>query len=345
MAKQSPPPSRVPALPECRVSAADDLLDCLVIGAGPAGLTAATYLLRFHRRIAVVDAGHSRARWIPTSHNCPGFPFGVAGPALLHKLREQAEGYGAVITDGRIVGLARADERADGFVATAADGQCWRARLVLLATGIVDRMPPVAGGEDALEAAIAAGALRLCAVCDGYEASDERIAVYGPVDEAIKHAAFLRTFSRDVTVLRSQPGEPGAQCAQVAADARLPLLPVPRTLEHDGRGCRAQFDDGREERFDTVYPVLGGEAQSQLALALGAQVDANRELVTDADGQTSVDGLYAIGDIVSALNQISVAVGHAAIAATTIHNRLPRNYREDPAGQAETAAALPTPAA
>ncbi|MHB8912768.1 MAG: NAD(P)/FAD-dependent oxidoreductase [Lysobacter sp.] len=317
----------------------DDTLDCLVIGAGPAGLTAATYLVRFHRRIAVVDAGHSRARWIPTSHNCPGFPFGVAGPALLRKLREQAEGYGATITGGRIVGLARAAEPSAGFVATAADGRRWHARHVLLATGIVDRMPPLADLEDA----IAAGAVRLCAVCDGYEASDERIAVYGPVDEAIRHAAFLRTFSRDVTVLRSEPGEPAAQCAQLAADARLPVLPVPRALAHDDRGCRAQFDDGREERFDTVYPVLGGEAQSQLAVGLGADVDDNRELVTDASGQTSVDGLYAIGDIVSALNQISVAVGHAAIAATTIHNRLPRNYREDEASQAESAAALPTP--
>ena len=67
-------------------------LDCLIIGAGPAGLTAATYLARFHRRSLVVDAGSSRARWIPTSHNCPGFPFGVAGPKLLEKLRAQAEG-------------------------------------------------------------------------------------------------------------------------------------------------------------------------------------------------------------------------------------------------------------
>ena len=76
---------------------ADRLLDCLVVGAGPAGLTAATYLARFHRDFIVVDAGKSRARWIPTSHNCPGFPFGVAGPELLAKLRTQATEYGSVI--------------------------------------------------------------------------------------------------------------------------------------------------------------------------------------------------------------------------------------------------------
>ena len=173
-----------------------DRLDCLVIGAGPAGLTAATYFARFHRDVVVFDAGHSRARWIPTSHNCPGFPFGVAGPALLGKLREQATTYGARIVADTIVSLQR---DGDDFVASAASGAHWRASHVLLATGIVDRMPPIAGIEDA----IAAGVVRLCAVCDGYEASDERIAVYGPVDQAISHAVFLRTFSRNVTAIAS----------------------------------------------------------------------------------------------------------------------------------------------
>src|SRR6187401_2918205 len=84
-----------------------ELLDCLVVGAGPGGLVAATYLTRFHRRIIVVDAGSSRARRIPQSHNCPGFPFGVSGDDLLAKLSTQAEGYGAQIVAGRIIELPR----------------------------------------------------------------------------------------------------------------------------------------------------------------------------------------------------------------------------------------------
>ena len=314
-----------------------DALDCLIVGAGPAGLTAATYLTRFHRCIAVVDAGTSRARWIPTSHNCPGFPLGVAGSQLLQKMREQAEGYGAQIHNGRIAQLQRDGER---FVASDSDGAQWQASCVLLATGIVDRMPPV----DALDEAIAAGAIRLCAVCDGYEASDESIAVYGPVDEAIRHALFLRTFSRKVAALRSEPGHPSDECATLARQARIAVLPMPRALRFDPQGgCMADFDDGDAHPFDTVYPVLGGDAQSQLATALGARVDDDGELIVDAHLQTTVDGLYAIGDVVNALNQISVAVGHAAIAATAIHNRLPRNFREDPDSQPATATVLPSP--
>lgn len=319
------------------VSSEPPLLDCLIVGAGPAGLTAATYLTRFHRRVAVIDAGASRARWIPISHNCPGFPFGVSGPQLLQKLREQAEAYGAQITPGRIVALSREGET---FVATGDDGRQWQARHALLATGIVDRMPPVS----ALDEAIAAGAIRLCAVCDGYEASDERIAVYGPVDTAIHHALFLRTFSRQVAAMRSEPGEPSEECATLARRARVSVLPVPRSLHYDPQGgCTVRFDDGNEGRFDTVYPVLGCDAQSQLATALGARVDDNQELVVDPHLQTTVDGLYAVGDVVNALNQISVAVGQAAIAATAIHNRLPRNFREDKASQPDTAASLPSP--
>lgn len=88
------------------------MLDCVVIGGGPAGLTAATYLQRFHRDLLVLDSGASRARWIPTTHNCPGFPFGVAGPDLLDKLRAQAQAYDARIERERV---DRLDRTAGGF--------------------------------------------------------------------------------------------------------------------------------------------------------------------------------------------------------------------------------------
>jgi thioredoxin reductase (NADPH) len=285
-----------------------DILDCLVVGAGPPGLVAATNQARYPRRIAVGDAGASRARWIPTSHNCPGFPLGVSGVALLARLREQAEGHGVVVTHGRVDWLLREAHGHAGFafVARGAAGETWRAATVILATGIVDRLPEVEGGPQALVAAIEAGTLRLCAVCDAYEARDSRIAVLGPAGEAERHARFLRTFSRTVDAIDSD---------------------VPYRLECDAGACRIESGAPAVREYDTLYPVLGGDSQSQLARALGAAVDGEGALRTDAHQQTSVDGLYAIGDVVSALNQIAVAVGHAAIAATAVHNRLPPNPR------------------
>ncbi|WP_083949184.1 NAD(P)/FAD-dependent oxidoreductase [Sphingobium cloacae] len=76
--------------------------DALIVGGGPAGLTAAIYLARYRRRVIVVDEGHSRAKWIPRSHNHAGFPDGINGEELLGRIRDQAERYGATITTGRI---------------------------------------------------------------------------------------------------------------------------------------------------------------------------------------------------------------------------------------------------
>jgi thioredoxin reductase (NADPH) len=318
-------------------TASDTPLDCLVVGAGPGGLTAATYLMRFHRRVLVVDAGASRARWIPTSHNCPGFPSGVHGTTLLARMREQATGYGTEIVRGCVAKLER---DAAGFVATAADGQRWRARFVILATGVVDRMPALHG----LEAAIDAGAVRLCAICDAYEASDDRIAVYAPIDEAIGHALFLRTFSRDVSALPVDATEADSDKARQAREAGVTVYPPAHAMHFDGECAVVEFENGTTQRFATLYPVLGGDAQAGLAHGLGARCDDNGELVVDEHQQTSVDGLYAIGDVVSALNQIAVAVGHAAIAATAIHNRLPRNFRERRESQPQSAPELPSPA-
>ncbi|HEV7123597.1 MAG TPA: NAD(P)/FAD-dependent oxidoreductase [Rhodanobacter sp.] len=300
--------------------AADTLLDCLVIGAGPAGLTAATYLARYRRQVTVIDGGCSRARWIPASHNCPGFPFGVAGNELLQRFRTQAQQFGAAIVPAQIDALVRAG---DGYVASGG-GRRWRARQVILATGVVDRLPEF----DDVEQAVACGALRLCAVCDGYEARDDAIGVLGPLDTALGHAEFLRTFSQRVTVLQSDTDVPLDETFRKrAGTVGIAARNAPSRLELRDGGCQATFADGSSERYDTLYPVLGADAQSDLAQALGARVDEAGELLVDAHMQTSVDGLYAIGDVVSGLNQISVAVGHAALAATAVHRRLPANPR------------------
>jgi thioredoxin reductase (NADPH) len=295
----------------------EHLLDCLVIGAGPAGLTAATYLARFRRHILLADAGASRARWIPASHNCPGFPFGVAGNELLARFRLQADTYGVPQVRTRVIRLDRFD---GGF--TASDGERhWQARTVILATGVVDRLPAI----DGLEQAIATGAVRLCAVCDAYEARDEVIGVLAPAHAAIGHAAFLRTFSRHVLALAADDTPWDEAALQRARDCGVQPWPAPQRLELVEGACLAYFADGRRLRLDTLYPVLGADAQSELAAALGAALDQEGALEVDDHLQTSVPGLYAIGDVVSALNQISVAVGHAAIAATAVHRRLPSN--------------------
>lgn len=290
-------------------------LDCIVVGGGPGGLTAATYLARYRRRVLIFDTGATRAAWIPKSRNCPGFPHGVGGPELLDRLREQARGFGVETVPMEVTGLHR---DGDGFEVRHADAG-YRARTVIMATGCEDVLPDLPG----LEEAVACGALRLCPICDAFEATGHGIAVYGPADKTAAHACFLRTYSSRVTLVPSQAGV-DESIRRELDEAGVQLTEVPTGLEFDGTRCVFAFADG-SRAFDVVYPMLGLVSRSSLAVGAGAQCDEEGALVVNRHQMTSVDGLYAIGDVVSALNQISVATGHAAIAATDVHNRLPPN--------------------
>jgi thioredoxin reductase (NADPH) len=300
----------------------DEPIDCVIIGAGPAGLTASTYLARFRRRIRVFDAGASRARYIPLSHNYPGFPDGIAGEELLARLNEQARRYGVEVTTALVESLERHGE---GFAVCAEDERV-RARKVLIATGVVDKAPEIPNLRDA----IACGAIRLCSICDGYDVMDRDIAVYGEARTAASHAIFMRTWSARVTLLLA----PGHAPVTPEERARLRSAQVDCIEERvtgmevaPGARIALRTADGRERVFDTLYPVLGCRMRSELAIGVGARCTDAGDILVDDHMRTSVPGLYAAGDVVAALNQVSVAVGHAAIAATDIHNALRPSFR------------------
>lgn len=299
----------------------DERLDCLIIGGGPAGLTAATYLARFRRRVAVIDEGKSRAALIPTSHNYPGYS-GISGVDLLALMRGQAERYGAQYRPGRVTGLERGEDHA--FTALTASGRI-QAKTVLLATGIVDINPDLAG----LAQAVKDGALRYCPICDGYETIDQRIGVLGTVKSAARKALFMRSYSAHVTLLPTEmPTPEDKEKIEALRKAGVKLAGgVVRDIEMKGDKVAVLLSTGQTCTLDVFYPALGCDVRSDLATALGVRTDEEGCLVVDQRQKTGIPGLLAAGDVVSDLHQISVAVGHAAVAATAIHNALPYNFR------------------
>jgi thioredoxin reductase (NADPH) len=244
--------------------------DCLVVGGGPAGLTAALYLARFRRRVLVIDAGKSRASSIPRSYNHPGFIDGISGDALLSTLRTQASEYGAKIVAGDVVSLER---RTHDFAAETTIGKILAPR-VIIATGITDKCPDLA----VLDPAAPKEKVRYCPICDGFEAIDKRIAVYGHPDEAAGKARFLRVYSPAVTLVPTlQPDTNRKDDERDFGVAASPATKISTAMN----GIDVALGDGRTMQFDVLYPAMGCHVHSDLAVVLGAKTNDVGCLIVD----------------------------------------------------------------
>ena len=294
-------------------------LDCLVIGGGPAGLTAAIYLARFHLEILVVDSGKGRAATIPCTRNHAGYPEGISGMELIARMKEQAQRYGAKIIDGTVTRLDR-DGGGNLFEAEWGSGPV-QTRSVLLATGVTNRRPPM---DEALhDDALARGLIRYCPVCDGYEVTDKKVGVLGSGHHGVAEAVFLRGYTADVTLIAPD------KAMNVSAVDRLALEGAGiETVDGPAQAVAIAQDsitvDTAEGHFtfDSVYPALGSDVHCQLAAMIGARLNEDGCIGIDAHMRTSVEGVYAAGDVVIGLDQISNAMGQGGVAATTIRNDL-----------------------
>jgi len=291
-------------------------VDCIIIGGGPAGLTAGIFLARFRRRILIIDAGNSRASWIPRTRNHPAFPGGINGEALLQRMREQLQSFGVTPLASEAERIKEADDRL--WVRTG-EGRVLTSYLIL-ATGVRDRLPPV---ERAVEQ-VRRGLIRQCPICDGYEVIDKRVAVIGADRNAAGEALFLRSFTRDVCLLTlGVPPELTSQERARLAERGVPLLETPEgRLDCEQGDVRIILPDREQLRFDAVYSGLGIDPQTALADQVGVELSAGRRILTDARQRTSNPRVFAAGDAVTGLNQIAVAMAQAEVAAVTIHNEL-----------------------
>ena len=295
------------------------ILDCLIIGGGPAGLTAAIYLARFHLDIMVVDAGKSRASWIPCTRNVSGFPDGINGAELLQRMRDQACKYGAKIETEFVSKLER--DRQTGLLTATWGSGCATARTVLIATGVTNRRPPM--DEELHDDALARGLVRYCPICDGYEVTDKKVGVIGSDSHGVAEALFLRSFTADLTLiapdeaLRLKAGDQQQleQAGIVCVDGPAQAVAI------TGDCIVVETADGTHS-FDSIYPALGSDTHTQLADMVGADLSADSCIKIDSHQRTSVPGLYAAGDVVIGLDQISHAMGEGGVAATTIRNDL-----------------------
>jgi thioredoxin reductase (NADPH) len=292
--------------------------DCIIVGGGPAGMTAAIYLARFHLSVAVIDKGGGRARSIPCARNVPGFVEGIPGAELVGRMWTQAASYGAETKRGVVNRL----ERIDGGFSVSCQSLALAARTVLIATGVTNRCPPGMDGRTH-DAALALGLIRYCPICDGYEVSDKRVAVLGQGAHGLREAEFLRSYTNDVTLvgLEEQVLRDDTLLRR-AQQASIEVLAGPLQHVSTGRDFIQLDLPSGQRRFDTLYPALGSTVRSELAHSLGAAVTAEGCITVDRHQRTSIPGLYAAGDVVLGLDQISHAMGEGGVASTAIRNDL-----------------------
>ena len=296
----------------------EDALDCLIIGGGPAGLTAAIYLARFRLSVRVIDEARSRASWIPCTRNVPGFTDGISGDMLLERMRAQAEKYGVAFTRGRATRLDRVE---GGFEAEWGEGSA-TARTVLLATGVRNRRPDM---DEALhDEALARGLIRYCPICDGYEVTDKKVGVIGSGAHGVAEAVFLRSYTADITLIAPDKAHRLApEDQQRLREYGIEAVDGPSRGVALHRDCIVVDTAEGHYTFDSIYPALGSDVHTELADQLGVELSSETGwIVVDAQQRASVPGVYAAGDVVLGLDQISHAMGEGGVAATTIRNDL-----------------------
>lgn len=295
------------------------VFDIAIIGAGPAGLSAALYAARFCRSTLVLHDGTARAARIPRTYNVPGFDGGVAGKDLLDRMVRHAEEFGARLVSSKVADVSHTD---GVFSLAGEDGAMWSARALILATGLELNQVPL--DEDLHEAAIASGVLRYCPVCDGFEHQGARIAVLGCNVSGAAEALFLSGYSSDVTLLpqRDVALTDKEQHDLERAGIAIVTNAVSR-FEPADHEMRLHLDGySAPLAFDVLYPALGSRPRNRLARQLGLTINEAGKVRDASPFGTDVPGLFCAGDVVEGLDQITVAIGHGAIAATKAHNWL-----------------------
>jgi thioredoxin reductase (NADPH) len=316
--------------------------DVVVVGGGPAGLTAALYTTRLGQRTALVDRGGGRAAMMLDTHNVIGVTEDVSGNEFLATARDQVEGYGAALYRDMVTGAERAD---DGRVRLTANDAEFLAERVVFATGFSD------GRADPPLPRTGKG-LHYCLHCDAYMFVDEPVYVMGHGDSAAYVAMIMLNFTDEVDLLLRGDDPTWSEETGELLDAH-PVDVVHEDVVgiekgEDGWLEALEFEDGTRRAYRGGFAMYGSEYNTALAASLGCDLNDDGTVAVDDHGRTSVEDVFAVGDVVPGHNQIPVAMGQGAKAGIQIHKDLrafPRSLDEiresGPVDPAETPAMAP----
>jgi len=297
-----------------------ELYDALVVGGGPAGLSAAVYLARWCRSVAVVNCDRpGRSDWPQVNHNYLGFPEGISARELVARGRAQAEVYGARFYDAEVAYVSQPDE--NGIFKAQAPDLTLRARAVLLAPGVRDRWVTFPGFE-----AFVGRTIHWCIVCDGYEMRGRRVVVAGNDEHTAEMAIQMLRFTDRVSVVTNDGSLGLSPNVVERLDEHRVRLVVGRIAgatarpKEPGMLASIRMENGDEIETDNLFSAQGSEPNTALGRALGVALGADGSIQADTEGKTSVAGVFAAGDATRLHAHQIVTAAHEGSAAANALN-------------------------
>jgi len=283
--------------------------DCVIVGAGPAGLSAAVYMGRFRRSTLVLDCQDGRWSYGQVNDNYLGFPRGVSARRLHALGRAQAERFGVTFQDTQVTGIA---ESAGGYRIEFRGGQA-QARTVIWAAGVRDRWPAFPGVRR-----LVGRHLFWCIVCDGWRTLGRSVLLLGNTDRDVGTALQFLTYTRDLTFVLEPGRKLKARCWQKLDAAGIPVRHgrVKKVRASAERIERVVLDDGAELRPDYIFSLYGSHPRTELLRALPVALTRFGQVRIDDKNRTNLPTFFAAGDVTDRYgHQVATAVHEGATAA------------------------------
>lgn len=280
-----------------------------MVGGGPGGATAATWLARYRQKVLVLDNGTYRNRWVEMSHGYFGFD-----PAPPSELRDAARAgldrYPTVAVREALAEAACCRE--DGLFSVRVEGEDVVARRLVLATGVRDAFPDITGFLEHYGTSVFH-----CPTCDGYEAKDRPVVVVGWSENVVGFALTLLNWASTVTVLTDGRTFEGDESARRRLNEEGVSIREHTAVAMRGQRGRLEGVELRGGEFidcDLAFFSIAHNPVTDLAEGLGCELDDEGYVVVDETGMTTVKGVYAAGDLTPGLQLVQVAAAKGAVA-------------------------------
>ncbi|WP_338450321.1 NAD(P)/FAD-dependent oxidoreductase [Niallia oryzisoli] len=291
--------------------------DCLIIGGGIAGLQAAIQLGRYMHQVLVIDSADGRSTLCRSYHNILGYPDGVSGQHLRETGRRQAEALGVQFLQGK---AESAEKTEDGFQVTVSNGEAYSSKRLLLATGVMDRIPPEL--LPSLQSCLGIS-VYVCPDCDGYQVKGKRTIVIGAGVTGVDMVKTLSYWTKDLVYINHEQRSITEEDRQFFQDKKISYIeaPIKKALAEEAQLEGFLLKNGETVAGNHAFIAFGGnEVRSQLAKQLGIDRLENKHLLSDPRTKmTNIRGVWAAGDVAAHSEQVTIAMGEGSQAAIWIH--------------------------